>query len=104
VPDYRVGYLLTYRVAAPSDGDAARKVMNAMEARFPAVKVELRSVQKSGSQVVSGSTTYDVQLIASGVVTAADIAASLTVVTPPAPNLVSSLLFASVDVRGEGLF
>lgn len=104
MPDYRVGYLLTYRVSAASDGVAVQKVVTALGAQFPAIKVELQSVAKSASQATPGSTAFDVQVIASGVVTATSVADSLTKVTPPAQNQVSSTLFASVDTRALGLF
>ena len=104
MPQYRVGYLLTYRVAAHGDTDAARKVMDTLTARFPSATFDPRTSNQSASQSVSGETTYDVQVVATGVVTATDIADSLTKVTVPATGLVASVTIGSVDTRGQGLF
>lgn len=104
MPQYRMAYLLVYRVTASGDGHAAQRVTTALGAAFPSVQFDGRGVQQSASQSVSGSTTYDVQLVASGVVTATDIPDALTKVAIPQTNLVSSVALAAVDQRAAGLF
>jgi len=110
MPDYRLVYLVTYRVIASGDNHASQRVTDDLSATFPNAKFEVQSVIKSAVQIIIGSTTYDVQLGASGVVTRANITLSLTAVTPPATlspsgaTLQSDLLMASIDTRVEGRF
>ena len=110
MPDYRLVYSVVYRVIASGDGDAAQKVMSDLGASFPNGKFVLVSVVQSPSQTIHGSTTYDVNIGASGVVQAASVSASLSVVTPPATlspsgaTRQSSTLMASINTAVEGVF
>lgn len=105
MPDYRLVYLLVYRVVALSDNDAAARVRDDLSATFPDAKFDVLDVTQSAVQVTPGATTFDVRLRASGVVTRATITLSLTAVTPPASlspsgaTLQSSVQGASVDTR-----
>ncbi len=108
MPDFRLVYLVTYRVIATGDNHAAQRVMNDLAADFPNARFELQSVIVSASQLIPGATTYDVAVAASGVVTAASVSASLTEATPPAtlsPSGAvrqSSVLGASVNLLVPG--
>ena len=110
MPDYRLVFLVIYRVAAHGDGHAARRVLDDLDATFPNAKFEVLESDKSAAQALPGSTTYDVRVGASGVVTRASVSASLTAVTPPSvlspsgATLQSSTLMASIDTRVEGRF
>ncbi len=105
MPDYRLVFFCVYRVAATGDNHAAQRVRDDLVATFPGAKFDIVTTDKSASQTVSGSTTYDVDLLASGVTTDTSVSASLNNFTPPATLSPSGavrqsfLLAASVDTR-----
>ena len=108
MPDYRLVFDVTYRVAGSSDGDAARRVHSDLTTSFPNAKFLLISTTQGATSL--GTTKYDVRLGASGVVTAASVSASLGAVTPPVTlspsgaTRQSFTLMASIDTRVEGQF
>ena len=108
MPDYRLVFDVTYRVAASSDGNAGQRVHGDLTASFPNAKFKHLSTTQGTS--AAGLTLYDVRLGASGVVTAASVSASLGAATPPVTlspsgaTRQSSTLMASIDTRVEGEF
>lgn len=113
MPEYRVVYLLVYRLRADGDLDAAGLVSAALAARYPKAKFKVvASAQCRTDQQVAGETRYDVRIAASGEVSALNVVDSLTKVTP-APVLTTprgtamlrnSVEMASIDTRVEGEF
>ena len=105
MPDYRLVFFIVYRVAAHGDNHAAQRVLDDLVATFPNAKFDIVSSEKSASQAIAGSTTYDVDILASGVTTDTSVNASLNNFTPPATlspsgaTRQSFLLAASVDTR-----
>lgn len=112
MPDYRLVYLLVYRLPAHSDAHASGLVVDALTATFPKAKFEVVDARQSAVQNQAGKILYDVQVAASGEVTATSIANALTKVSVPASLVVATgtatrttaIEMAAIDTRVEGKF